>query len=88
MAGFKYVSCICKETLLNKMAKLHDELSFKTCSNSLWREKSRECKCELLGECHRVRCEEPEMVTLVSDDDDSLTGTASENESKICLAMK
>ena len=28
------------------------------------------------------------MINLVSDDDDSLTGTVSENEKEICLAMK
>ena len=28
------------------------------------------------------------MINLVSDDDDSLTGRASENENEICLAMK
>ena len=28
------------------------------------------------------------VINLVSDDDDSLTGTASENENEICLAMK
>ena len=28
------------------------------------------------------------VINLVSDDDDSLTGTASENEYDICLALK
>ena len=28
------------------------------------------------------------VSNLVSDDDDSLTGTANENENEICLAMK
>ena len=31
---------------------------------------------------------EPMVINLVSDDDGSLTCTASENENKICLAMK
>ena len=31
---------------------------------------------------------EPVVINLDSDDDDSLKGTASENENEICLAMK
>ena len=30
---------------------------------------------------------EPVLISLVPDDDVSLTGTASENENEICLAM-
>ena len=60
-----YISCICKETLLSRMAKpleiqrrRYDELhvSLKTCTNSVWREKASGMKNELLDECHRVRC--------------------------------
>ena len=31
---------------------------------------------------------EPMVINLDSDDDDSLTDTASENENEICLLMK